>query len=207
MKLMMRAIIDLPSKNTAWGNAFNFRQLSYQLTELHLGKNLYQKWIFIEIVSFMILWYLWQCFISTMFNSYLVFGLRWSWNRGLSFQCRRQLSTILKDSLWSSSLHLQCHLCGSHALLWRVNWVAKPCQGNTFMHRQQIYLLRCNKIYLWLSQETHSLKRFEQYWKGGKGQIWLCNFWQQGLISPDSEGVAKMVTLENICLIAFDTDF
>ena len=53
MKLMMRAIIDLPSKNTAWRNAFNFRQLSYQLTELHLGKNLYQKWIFIEIVSFM----------------------------------------------------------------------------------------------------------------------------------------------------------
>ena len=106
MKLMMRAIIDLPSKNTAWGNAFNFRQLSYQLTELHLGKNLYQKWIFIEIVSswVMISWYLWQCFISTMFNSYLVFGLRWSWNRGLSFQCRRQLSTILKDSLWSSSL-------------------------------------------------------------------------------------------------------
>ena len=50
------SIIDLPSKNTAWGNAFNFRQLSYQLAELHLGqKKLYQKWIFIEIVSFMIL--------------------------------------------------------------------------------------------------------------------------------------------------------
>ena len=38
------SIIDLPSKNTAWRNAFNFRQLSYQLTELHLGqKKLYQK--------------------------------------------------------------------------------------------------------------------------------------------------------------------